>query len=82
MTARFLIAFVVAVVALRELWAVLREVVRGPGTGAWPWAMVWGLVLLASFLYAGFVVYTAERKTRRLRRRLALYEWFLAGGHR
>jgi len=80
--ARFVVAFAVAVLALRGVWAALREAVHGAGPEAWLWAAAWAALLAGSFLYAGFVLYGAERNARRLRRRVGLYERFLAGGHR
>lgn len=80
--ARFLLAFAVAVLGLRGVWSALRQAAGGAGPEGWLWLSVWAAVVVGSFLYAGFLIYAAERSARRLRRRVALYERLLAGGHR
>lgn len=80
--ARFVLAFAAAALAMRGVWTALREALRGPELETWLWAAAWAVLLVGSFLYAGFVLYAAERGARRLRRRVGLYERFLAGGHR
>jgi|GEM_PF-493853 hypothetical protein len=78
----FLLAFVGAVLALPEAWSGWRAVVQTGSPGAWVRAVGWSALLLAAFLGAGLVMYAADRRAGRLRRRIGVYERILARGER
>lgn len=75
--ARFAASFVAAVLSLQEGLRALRAAWGEPSLERWLAAVGWGVLLLASGVWAGYVVYTADRRSGRVRRRVALYEWWL-----
>ncbi len=72
-------AFVAALVSLQAGWAALRAAWAVPTAGALGRVLVYAAVFAAAFLYLGFWVYAADRAAGRVRRRIGLYERFLAG---
>jgi hypothetical protein len=76
----FLGAFVVAMIALRQVFRTYGEALGAPGAGAWLAAAGWTALLVAAFLYAGFLLYAADRAAGKLQRRIGLYERFLRRG--
>jgi len=76
----FLVAFGVAVLSLPEAWSAWREVVRS-GEGVL-WALVWSGVLGSALFTSGLLLYAADRRAGRVRRRIGLYERILSGGQR
>lgn len=75
----FIVAFFAAVVALRESYAAWSGALQRGAAQDWAMAIGLSIVLIAAFLYAGFLVYEADRRAGKLRRRLGLYERFLRG---
>lgn len=76
--AQFAASFVAAVLSLHEGLRALRAVWGDPSPERWLAAVGWGVLLLASGAWAGYVVYAADRKSGRVRRRVALYERWMA----
>jgi hypothetical protein len=76
----FVVSFAVAVVALRQIFRAYGEALAAQTPAAWLAALGWTALLLGAFVYAGFLIYAADRAAGKLRRRLGLYERFLHGG--
>ncbi|MDQ7819395.1 MAG: hypothetical protein QN173_05755 [Armatimonadota bacterium] len=73
------VAFVAALAALSAGWAAVQAAWAAPTPGALARVAGYALVFAAAFLYLGFWVYAADRAAGRVRRRIGLYERFLAG---
>ncbi len=73
----FLGVFVVAMWSLSAGWAVLRAAWQTPTPSGLMQTLGYAAVFAASFLYLGFSVYAWDRAAGHVRRRIALYEWFL-----
>lgn len=73
----FFVAFGVAVLSLPEAWSAWRQAVRSGG--ALLWALGWTVVLGCALFTSGLLVYAADRRAGRVRRRIALYERILSG---
>lgn len=70
-------AFLVAMWALAAGWTALRQTWRTPTPAGIVDTLVYAAVFTASFLYLGFWVYAWDRAAGRVKRSIALYEWFL-----
>ncbi|MDR7569768.1 MAG: hypothetical protein QN193_04110, partial [Armatimonadota bacterium] len=78
----FFLAFAAAVLALPEAWSAWRAAVQTGNPGTWARAVGWSALLVAAFLGAGLVMYAADRRAGRIRRRIGVYERILARGER
>ncbi|MCS7172217.1 MAG: hypothetical protein N0A24_02205 [Armatimonadetes bacterium] len=76
----FLLAFVAAVLALPEAWSGWRVAIRQTDPGSWIRAVGWSALVVGAFLGAGLVMYAADRRAGRVRRRIGLYERILSRG--
>ncbi len=79
---RFLAGFAVAVASLHETWQALRAAWLDPRLERWVTAAAWVALVVASAGWAGLVVYAADRRAGRVRRRVGVYERALARGGR
>jgi hypothetical protein len=75
----FVAAFFGAVVALRESYAAWSSAFQRGAAEDWALAIGLAILMALAFLYAGFLVYEADRRAGKLRRKLRLYERFLRG---
>ena len=73
----FVAVFLVAMWALAAGWAALRQTWQMPTPAGLGNTLLYGAIFAGSFLYLGFWVYAWDRAAGRVRRRIALYEWFL-----
>lgn len=73
----YVVAFAAAIWALHAGWVRLRAVWESPTPAGWTAIVGYVVVFLASFLYLGYWQYAADRAAGRVRRPLAIYEWFL-----
>ncbi len=76
--ARFAASFLAAVLSLHETVRALRGAWLHPAPDRWLLAAGWLVLAAASGLWAGYVVYAADRRSGRVRRRVALYERWMA----
>lgn len=75
----FLGAFIASLWSLSAGWAALRAAWETPTPAGLLQTAAFAAVFAASFLYLGFSVYSWDRAAGRVRRRIALYEWWLRG---
>ncbi len=75
---RFFLAFAVAVVSLHAALGAFRLAWGEPTAERWAAAGTWLALLVASWVAAGYVVYAADRRSGRVRRRVAVYERWAA----
>jgi len=76
----FFVAFGVAVLSLPEAWSAWRQVARS-GEGVL-WALVWTVVLSGALFASGLLLYAADRRAGRVRRRIALDGRISSGAQR
>ncbi|MDR5708341.1 MAG: hypothetical protein QN172_00180 [Armatimonadota bacterium] len=74
----FLLAFAAAVLALPEAWSGWRMAIHQADPGAWARAVGWSALVVGALLGAGLVMYAADRRAGRVRRRIGLYERILS----
>jgi len=82
--ALFYILLGVATVGLSRLFGAWRAWRAAPDLGGGAAVVALGLVVLASMLWLGFLLYEVDRAAGRVRHRVGLYEWVIAaaGGAR
>ncbi|MDR7414831.1 MAG: hypothetical protein QN166_09330 [Armatimonadota bacterium] len=75
---RFWMAFGLAVAGLHGTWQAARLAWVQPQPERWLVAAGWLAVLVVSAAWAGYLLYAADRRAGRVRRRVAVYERWLA----
>src|SRR5947209_5458493 len=75
----FVAVFLVAMWTMAAGWTALRQTWQIPTPAGLMHTLAYTAVFVGSFLYLGFWVYAWDRAAGRVRRRIALYEWFLRG---
>ncbi|MER3455607.1 MAG: hypothetical protein C4304_01655 [candidate division GAL15 bacterium] len=75
---RFAASFGVAVLSLHGAWQAFGLAWADPRAERWLVLGVYLAALLASGAWAGYLVYAADRRAGRVRRRVGLYERWLA----
>lgn len=75
---RFWAAFGLAVAGLHGTWGAVRVAWADREPTSWLAAAAWAALLVASGAWAGYLLYAADRKAGRVRRRVAVYERWLA----
>ena len=75
---RFFVTFAVAVGSLHAALGAFRLAWGEPTAERWVAAGAWLALLVASWVGAGYVVYAADRRSGRVRRRVVVYERWAA----
>lgn len=74
---RFWVAFALAVAGLHGAWGAVRLAWAEGQLASWLAAGAWAALLVASAAWAGALLYAADRRAGRVRRRVAVYERWL-----